>query len=42
MKLELTVNGAAHRIEVDPEMPLLWFCATCWTSRERADRKSVV
>lgn len=24
MELELTVNGAAHRVEVDPEMPLLW------------------
>jgi len=24
MKLELTVNGSAHKIDVDPDMPLLW------------------
>jgi isoquinoline 1-oxidoreductase alpha subunit len=24
MKLELTVNGSGHKIDVDPDMPLLW------------------
>jgi len=29
--IELTVNGKKSSVDVEPEMPLLWCCATCST-----------
>ena len=29
--INLTVNGKTHRLDVEPDTPLLWCCATRWT-----------